>query len=224
MLTSLFTSTSSNIELSSILICTLVSLVLGIIVAITHRLTSKYNKNFLITLAVLPVLVQTVMIMVNGNLGTSVAILGAFGLVRFRSLPGTSKEILSVFFAMAIGLATGMGHIGFAALMTLIVAIAIIILSKVPVFGATKSTKILKITIPEDLDYTAVFDDIFAKYLTSSKLEKAKTTDMGSLFDLNYSVTLKNDINEKEFIDAIREKNGNLRVILSENLTNEAEI
>ena len=224
MLTSLFTSTSSNIELSSILICTLVSLVLGIIVAITHRLTSKYNKNFLITLAVLPVLVQTVMIMVNGNLGTSVAILGAFGLVRFRSLPGTSKEILSVFFAMAIGLATGMGHVGFAALMTLIVAIAIIVLSKVPVFGTTKSTKILKITIPEDLDYTAVFDDVFAKYLTSSKLEKAKTTDMGSLFDLNYSVTLKTDINEKEFIDAIREKNGNLRVILSENLTNEAEI
>ena len=224
MLTNLFTNNASSVELSSLLICTLVSIVLGVIVAITHRLTSKYNRNFLITLAILPVLVQSVMIMVNGNLGTSVAILGAFSLVRFRSLPGTSKEILSVFFAMAIGLATGMGYIGFAAIMTVIVALAIIILSKVPVFGAIKPIKNLRITIPEDLDYTAVFDEIFSKYLVSSRLEKAKTTDMGSLFDLNYSVIMKSDTNEKEFIDAIREKNGNLRVILSDNLTNEAEI
>lgn len=224
MLTSLFSDATSNIDLVSILICTIVSLALGIVVAVTHRITSKYNKNFLITLAILPVLVQSVMLMVNGNLGTSVAILGAFGLVRFRSLPGTSKEILSVFFAMAIGLATGMGHIGFAALMTVFVALMLIILSKVPVFGAVQPTKLLKITIPEDLDYTSVFDDIFAKYLNSSTLEKAKTTDMGSLFDLNYSVVLKTDTNEKEFIDAIREKNGNLRVILSNPMTCEAEL
>ena len=224
MLNSILTGASSNIEISSILICTLVSLVLGVIVAITHRLTSKYNKNFLITLAILPVLVQSVMLMVNGNLGTSVAILGAFGLVRFRSLPGTSKEILSVFFAMAIGLATGMGHIGFAAIMTAIVALAIIFLSKVPIFSLAKPTRILKVTIPEDLDYTTIFDEIFDKYLTSHRLEKAKTTDMGSLFDLNYQVVLKSDTNEKEFIDAIREKNGNLRVVLSGNFTNEAEI
>lgn len=224
MLTSLFTSTASSVDISSILICTLVSLILGVVVAVTHRLTSKCTQNFLITLAVLPVLVQTVMIMVNGNLGTSVAILGAFGLVRFRSLPGTSKEILSVFFAMAVGLATGMGHIGFAALMTVIVALVIVFLSKVPVFAIAKTAKNLKITIPEDLDYTTVFDDIFSEYLISYQLEKAKTTDMGSLFDLNYSVTLKPSINEKEFIDAIRERNGNLRVILSGNLTNEAEI
>lgn len=224
MLTSLFTNTTSSIDITSILICTIVSLLLGIIVAVTHRFTSKYNKNFLITLAILPVLVQSVMIMVNGNLGTSVAILGAFGLVRFRSLPGTSKEILSVFFAMAIGLATGMGHIGFATIMTIAVAIMIITLSKLPIFGVTKPIKLLKITIPEDLDYTTVFDDIFAKYLNSFELEKAKTTDMGSLFDLNYNVTLKSGTNEKELIDAIREKNGNLRVILSSPMVGEAEI
>lgn len=224
MLTSLFTSTASNIELSTILLCTLVSLILGLIVAFTHMFTSRYNKNFLITLAVLPVLVEVVMLMVNGNLGTSVAILGAFGLIRFRSVPGTSKEILSVFFAMAIGLATGMGHIWFAVIMTVIVAAAIIILSKVPVFGSTKSTQILKITIPEDLDYTSVFDEIFAKYLATYEIEKARTTDMGSLFDLNYRVVLKPGVNEKEFIDAIRERNGNLRVVLSSAIANEAEI
>lgn len=224
MLNSLFTNSTSSIELSSILLCTVVSLILGIAVALTHMFTSKYNKNFLVTLAILPVLVQVVMIMVNGNLGTSVAILGAFGLIRFRSVPGTSKEILSVFFAMAIGLATGMGQVGFAIIMTIIVALAIIAFSKLPLFGRSASTQVLKITIPEDLDYTTIFDEIFARYLSSVKLEKAKTTDMGSLFDLSYQVVLKPDTNEKEFIDAIRERNGNLRVILSTPITNEAEI
>lgn len=224
MLTSLFTESTTNIELSSILLCTIASLGLGLIVAFTHMLTSRHNKNFLITLAVLPVLVEVVMLMVNGNLGTSVAILGAFSLVRFRSLPGTSKEILSVFFAMAIGLATGMGQLGFAAIMTVIVAAAIILLSKVPVFGLTQPTKVLKITIPEDLDYTTVFDEVFEKYLSKFELEKSRTTDMGSLFDLNYRVVLKSGTNEKEFIDAIRERNGNLRVILSIPVLAEAEI
>lgn len=223
MLTSLFTE-STNIELSSILLCTIASLGLGLVVAFTHMLTSKHNKNFLITIAVLPVLVQVVMLMVNGNLGTSVAILGAFGLVRFRSIPGTSKEILSVFFAMAIGLATGMGQLGFATIMTFIVAAAIIILSKVPVFGLTNPAQILKITIPEDLDYTTVFDEIFERYLAKFELEKSRTTDMGSLFDLNYRVILKPNTNEKEFIDAVRERNGNLRVVLSTPVLAEAEI
>lgn len=224
MLTSLLTESTTNIELSSILLCTLASLVLGLIVAFTHKLTSRHNKNFLVTLAVLPVLVEVVMLMVNGNLGTSVAILGAFSLVRFRSLPGTSKEILSVFFAMAIGLATGMGQLGFATITTLIVAATIIFLSKVPILGLTKPAKILKITIPEDLDYTTVFDEIFEKYLSKFELEKSRTTDMGSLFDLNYRVILKSGVNEKKFIDAIRERNGNLRVILSSPILAEAEI
>ncbi len=224
MLNSLFSETSSPIELSSIIICALVALALGLVVAFSHMFTSKYNKNFLITLAVLPVLVQVVMIMVNGNLGTSVAILGAFGLVRFRSMPGTSKEILSVFFAMAVGLATGMGYVGFATLLTIIVAAAIIILSKVPIFSlGMKPTQALRVTIPEDMDYTTMFDEIFDKYTRDHELEKAKTTNMGSLFDLNYIVTLKPGVNEKEFIDAIREKNGNLKVVLSHTLS-ESEI
>lgn len=224
MLTSLFNNVSSNIDLASILLCTVVSLILGIVVAFTHALTSKSSKNFLVTLSVLPILVEVVMLMVNGNLGTSVAILGAFGLIRFRSVPGTSKEILSVFFAMAVGLATGMGHIWFAVIMTVIVAVAIIVLSKIPIFGLAKPAQILKITIPEDLDYTTAFDEVFTQYLSSYELQKARTTDMGSLFDLNYQVVLKSDTNEKEFVDAVRERNGNLRVILSSPMLNEAEI
>ena len=218
MLKSLFNSTSSSVELWAILVCTLVSIILGVIVAYTHKKTSKYSKNFLITLAILPVLVQTVMIMVNGNLGTSIAIVGAFSLVRFRSLPGTSKEILSVFFAMAIGLATGMGHIFFASIMTVIVSVSIILFNKLKLFDLNPNTKMLKILIPENLDYTNMFDDIFKKFVKEYKLEKVKMTNMGSLFELSYRITFKNDINEKEFIDEIRIRNGNLKIILSHEL------
>ena len=218
MLKSLFNSTSSSVELWAILVCTLVSIILGVIVAYTHKKTSKYSKNFLITLAILPVLVQTVMIMVNGNLGTSIAIVGAFSLVRFRSLPGTSKEILSVFFAMAIGLATGMGHIFFASIMTIIVSVSIILLNKLKLFDLNPNTKMLKILIPENLDYTNMFDDIFKKFVKEFKLERVKMTNMGSLFELSYRITFKNDINEKEFIDEIRIRNGNLKIILSHEL------
>lgn len=218
MLKSLFNSTSSSVELWAILVCTLVSIILGVIVAYTHKKTSKYSKNFLITLAILPVLVQTVLIMVNGNLGTSVAIVGAFSLVRFRSIPGTSKEILSVFFAMAIGLATGMGHVFFACIMTILVSLAIILFNKTKFFDLNPNTKMLKIVIPENLDYTNMFDDIFDKFVKEKKLEKVKMTNMGSLFELSYRITFKNDINEKEFIDELRVRNGNLKIILSHEL------
>ena len=215
MLKSLFSNTTSQIELSSILICTLVSLVLGMVIAYTHKKTSKYSKNFLVTLSILPALVQTVMIMVNGNLGTSVAILGAFGLVRFRSIPGTSKEILSVFFAMAIGLATGMGQIFYAIIFTIILSIVIFLLHYIKIFDVDEKERVLRIVIPEDLDYTTVFQKTFDKYLKDAKLEQVKTVNMGSLFDLSYRVVLNKNVNEKKFLDEIRMKNGNLKVILS---------
>ena len=155
------------------------------------------------------------MIMVNGNLGTSVAIVGAFSLVRFRSIPGTSKEILSVFFAMAIGLATGMGHVFFASLMTIIVSLALFLFSYIKLFDKNNKERILRIAIPENLDYTNMFNDIFDKYTKKIELTQVKTTNMGSLFDLSYNIILKSDINEKEFIDELRVKNGNLKITLS---------
>ena len=159
-----------------------------------------------------------VIIMVNGNLGTSVAIVGAFSLVRFRSLPGTSKEILSVFFAMTIGLATGMGHIFFASLITVIVSLVIFIFSKIKLFDVDSNTKILKILVPENLDYTDMFDEIFNKYVKEYKLQLVKTMNMGSLFELHYVITLKSNINEKKFIDELRVRNGNLKIMLSHEL------
>lgn len=215
MFSSIFTETTISVELSEILVCSIASVILGLIVALTHKYTSKYNKNFLITVTVLPLLVATVILLVNGNLGTSIATLGAFSLVRFRSLPGTSKEILSVFFSMTIGLALGMGHLALAVLITFIGCVALILFAKVNLFDKKKEEKILRITIPENLDYTTVFDDIFSKYTKNVELQQVKTTNMGSMFDLHYRVTLNKNSNEKEFIDDLRVRNGNLKIMLS---------
>lgn len=151
--------------------------------------------------------------MVNGNLGTSVAILGAFGLVRFRSVPGTSKEITSVFFAMAIGLATGMGYITFAVMVTIIIGALLLILTKSSFGEAGANMRSVKITIPETLDYTEVFDDLFEKYTKTAILDKVKTTNLGSMFELQYDVELKDNKQEKAFIDELRCRNGNLTIV-----------
>ena len=219
MLESILNSTT-ELSIENLLICSSVSIILGLIISIVHRYTSKYTKNFLITLAVLPILVQSIILMVSGNLGTSIAIVGAFGLVRFRSLPGTSKEILSVFFAMTIGLATGMGQLVFASIITVIVSVVLIILSKSKFGTKRTSIKLLKITMPDNLDYTEVFDDIFINYVKNYTVESVKTVNLGSLFEITYLIDLKKDINEKKFIDEIRCRNGNLKIILTHPIDN----
>lgn len=215
MFNTIFNSTAAGLDVGTMLICAGVGIVLGIIIALVHKFTSRCSKDFLITLATLPVLVAVVMIMINGSLGTSIAILGAFSLVRFRSIPGSAKELLSVFFAMAIGLALGMGHVFFASVFTAIVSIMILVFNKLPMFSGGKTDQILKVTIPEDLDYTNAFKNEFEKYTTRHKLMKSKTINMGSLYKLTYLVSLKGNVNEKEFLDAIRTKNCNLQVLLS---------
>lgn len=219
MLKSIFDSTSStSIDVGSLLICFLVSIILGFMIAMVHRGTAKSSKNFLITVCLLPILVQSVMLMVNGNLGTSIAIMGAFSLVRFRSIPGTSREIIIVFFAMAVGLATGIGQIWFAVILTILGSGMIILFNKIRLFE--NSEKVLKVLIPENLDYEEVFDDIFFEYTNKINLIKSKTTNMGSMFELTYSVVLKDNVKEKDFIDKIRMRNGNLKVILSSDIDN----
>ena len=205
----------SSLTLVNFIICILASFVLGLIVALVHSRTTKTSRNFVSTLAILPTLVSIVILLVNGNLGTGVAVASAFSLIRFRSVPGNSKEILSVFFAMAIGLAVGTGYIGFAIMFTLFTSFIIVVLDKIH-FGEDKTnTKILKIVIPENLDYTNCFDDLLDDYTNENKLIVSKTTNMGSMFELTYNVVLKNNINEKEFIDKIRVRNGNLKVSLT---------
>lgn len=205
----------SGLGVMNFSICVVTSIILGFIVAYLHMKTTRSNQNFINTLVILPVLVTVVILLVNGNLGTSVAVVGAFSLVRFRSIPGNSKEILDVFFAMAIGLAVGTGYIAFAIIFTLITSVLSLMLYKFK-FGINKSKeRILKISIPEDLDYENVFEDIFKKYTDEVVLQQAKTINMGSMFELTYLVNLKSDISQKELIDDIRVKNGNLKVVLT---------
>ncbi len=215
MLTSIYSNSTGNIELWEIAVCSATAIILGFIIALTHMKTSKYSKNFLVTLIVLPILVNAVIIMVNGNLGTSVAIVGAFSLVRFRSIPGTSKEILSVFFAMTVGLSLGMGHIFFACLVTAFTSISIVLFSKINFFEVGNQERILKVTVPENLDYTNMFEDIFKEYTKQVQLESVKTTNMGSLFELHYRLVFDRSKNEKEFLDELRVKNGNLKISFS---------
>lgn len=215
MFNSIFDSATTGLSITTGLICAAVALVLGVVIAITHMKTSQTTKGFLTTLATLPLLVMAVMIMINGNLGTSIAILGAFSLIRFRSIQGQAKDLLSVFFAMMVGLACGMGHILFAAVITVIAVIAILIFSYTNFLEPNQKQRVLKIVVPEDLDYEEVFDEIFAKYTSRAKLIRMKTMNMGSLYKLTYDVTMKNGVKEKDFLDEIRVKNCNLKVLLS---------
>ena len=203
---------TENFSIEIFLICMLCSLVLGAIIAWIH---SKYNyssKGFIITIALLPALVQMVIMLVNGNLGTGVAVMGAFSLVRFRSIPGSAKEISSVFFAMAIGLATGTGYM-FAAVLFVIIVGGVNVIYNVTNFGEPKQKeKTLKITIPEGLNYSGIFDDLFDKFTIKNELIQVKTANMGSLYKLEYLIKLKEPHQEKEFIDELRCRNGNLEI------------
>ena len=215
MLTSILENTATtSLSISQMALCTVGSLVLGLIISLCYIYCSeKHSKSFVITLAALPVLVQAVIMMVNGNLGTGVAIMGAFSLIRFRSVAGSAKEIGAVFFAMTVGLATGMGYIGFAFIVTAVVSLLFILLNKIGYGENNAADKHLKITIPENLNYRGLFDDLFEQYLTSCSLEKVKTTNLGSMFEVSYEVKFKDENAEKDFIDAVRVRNGNLPIV-----------
>lgn len=188
------------------------SLAIGMFLALIYD-RKLCSRSFLVTLALLPAVVCVVIMMVNGNVGAGVAVAGAFSLVRFRSVPGTAREIATLFLAMAAGLICGMGYLGFALLFSLILGLVMYGLNHFA-FPQKHPQKILRITIPEDLNYSDVFDDIFTSYTSTYNLVSVKTSNMGSLFKLQYHVTLKDDTTEKAFIDALRCRNGNLEIAL----------
>ena len=209
------------ISVTDFLLCLVCSLVLGLVMAFAYMYRTRYTKSFVVTLALLPAVVCVVIMLVNGNMGTGVAVAGAFSLVRFRSVPGTAKEICTLFFAMGAGLIAGMGYLGFAVLFTLVMC-AVFVLYNCLDFGAKKNAATFKtftITIPEDLDYSGVFDDIFAEFTRSHDLVRVKTTNMGSMFRLTYNVELRDAAKEKEMIDKIRCRNGNLEIAVSKQET-----
>lgn len=207
-------SAMTTVTSAGFLWCTVASIVLGLVCALIYMYKHNYSKNFVVTLALLPVIVQMVITLVNGNLGAGVAVMGVFNLVRFRSIPGSAKDIGSVFLAMAIGLATGMGYIGVAAILTVVVGIFNIIYVTTP-FGTPRAPKKqLKITVPEDLEFEGVFDEVLGNYTATYELQNVSTSNMGSLYQLEYSVSMKDDGLEKRMIDELRCLNGNLKIML----------
>lgn len=220
------TSTSSVISVSDFLACVAVSLLIGLLLAVAYMYKNRYTKSFLVTLAMLPAVVCVVIMMVNGNVGAGVAVAGAFSLVRFRSVPGTAKEIGAIFLAMSTGLIAGMGYLGYAVLFAVVLS-AVTILYNGFDLGSRKNGekyKVLHITVPEDLDYTGAFDEILDKYTSSHELVQVKTTNMGSLFRLTYNLVLSNAEAEKELIDKLRCRNGNLEISVSRKETVTCEL
>lgn len=199
----------------SLLLCTAVSLVLGLGCAGLYLYKNHGSKGFIVTLALIPVIVQMIILLVNGNLGTGVAVMGAFGLVRFRSLPGGAREIGAIFMAMAVGLATGTGYLGVAVLFVVVVGAAQLVLVTAPLGEGNERERSLKITVPETLEYESAFDDILAAYTDTAKLESVKTSGMGSVFELKYQVRLRGGKSSKAFLDELRCRNGNLPIQLA---------
>jgi hypothetical protein len=203
---------TDTFTVGSYLLCTLTALALGGLIAITAGRNAGGRKSFLISLVLLPAIVETIIMLVNGNIGTGLAVAGSFSLVRFRSAPGKAGDIVSIFLAVAVGLAAAVGYLGIAALFTVIICAAMLALNAVRLRNDPARMRMLRITVPESLDYYGAFDDLFEKYAVSSSLVSAKTANMGSLYRLTYDLELRSDADQKKFIDELRCRNGNLEI------------
>ncbi len=209
--------TATSISMVSFFLCVLCALAAGIILAAAYTVKTRYTQSFVATLAILPAIVCVVIMMVNGNIGAGVAVAGAFSLVRFRSAPGTAKEIGAIFIAMGVGLVAGMGYLALTILCAILFAAISVAFSQLG-FGLEKKSRLYKtlhITIPEDLDYTGIFEDLLEEYTSDYELLRVKTTNLGSLFKLTYRVTMKAEKKEKDLIDQLRCRNGNLEIMIS---------
>ncbi|MDD6023847.1 MAG: DUF4956 domain-containing protein [Oscillospiraceae bacterium] len=194
-------------------LCTAAALILGLLTALCFSFRARFSKSFILTLAILPAIVQVIIMMVSGSIGAGVAVAGTFSLVRFRSEAGTAQQISAVFLSVALGIILGMGYILVAVIFFVIIALFFLLLTFVGI-GENKSVqRDLRITIPESLDYEGVFDDLFNTYTVSHRLDRVKTTNMGTLYELRYTIVLKNEASIKEFLDALRTRNGNLTII-----------
>ena len=211
------TDMTRTIGVEDFLLCVGASLLIGLILVLGYKFHTRYSKSYIMTLALLPAIVCVVIMMVNGNIGTGLAVAGAFSIIRFRSVPGSAKEVTILFLAMGTGLLTGMGYIGFGFVFAVVMS-AVIALYNCLDFGTKKNAllyKTIRITIPEDLDYSHVFDDVLEKYTDAYELVRVKSFNMGSMFRVTYNLTMKKDANEKEMLDTLRCRNGNLEISIS---------
>lgn len=211
--------TESTIGVGKYCLCLCFSIIMGIIYLIAYKIRNKTSKTMESALVILPPIISTLIIMVNGNLGVGVAVAGAFSLVRFRSAQGSAKDICLIFMTMCTGLIVGVGYLGYAFIFTVTMSVLVIVVNFIIFQNKNeRSKKILKITIPEDLDYTNVFDEILKKYTSKYELINFKTTNLGSLFKLTYQVYLNDIKKEKEMVDELRIRNGNLEIVINNDI------
>ena len=213
---------TNRLSVGIYVICTLFALLCGAIVALSSLVKSRTSKSFFTSLILLPAIVQTVIVIVNGNIGTGIAVMGAFSLIRFRSVPGKAKDIVALFTAMAAGLICSSGYVGIALLFTILISLVTVAVTLIPL--RNEKSMDLKITIPESLNFKDAFDDVFRSYTKSCVLTKTKTVNMGSLYKLEYKVILKSSEQTKEFIDELRTRNGNLEIMICSSADNEDEL
>ncbi|MBS6601645.1 MAG: DUF4956 domain-containing protein [Clostridium sp.] len=218
MLDTILTSTTGeSLTLANTLIIIGASIILGLIISISYMKTSKeevVTSGFAVTLIMLPAIISIIILLVGNNVARAFSLAGAFSIIRFRSEPKDPKDISYIFFTLAVGLSAGMGYVGYAVLFTIILCLIMFILKFINYGEADKSFFELRITIPENLNYENVFDDVLKKYTSSWMFKKVKTKEFGSLFEITYTVVMKNE-NQKKFIDELRCRNGNLGVVLS---------
>lgn len=211
MLTSVI---DTPLTLPTLLLVLLTAVVLGLLTALVFTFRCRHTASFALTLTLLPMAVAVIILLVNGNIGTGVAVAGAFALVRFRSVPGTAREIAAIFIEMALGLCLGLGYIGLAVIFFALTAIITLLLTAMR-FGAPSATvKQMKITLPENVDYETLFDDVFEQYRVRADLQRIRTTNMGTLFELTYLLTFPAPQVPKAFIDELRIRNGNLNIVI----------
>ena len=217
MFESLYASTgTTSIELAPLMVSVMVSLALGFVLALAYCFRSRHTKSFVMTLAILPAIVCVVIAMVNGNVGAGVAVAGAFSLVRFRSAPGSARDIAFIFLAMCVGLVAGMGYMVCAAVVTAVMCVVVLAYQAISVGPLGESAdRSIRITVPEDLDFSDLFDDILGKYTTYHELVTVKTTNMGSLYRLVYNVGMRDVSKQRDLIDELRCRNGNLEIAIS---------
>ena len=214
----LLANTSADLTFIQSLITMAVALVLGGLIAFTYYKTQSeeyYQRSLAITLCMLPIILSVIILFIGSNIARAFSLAGTLSIIRFRSAPGDAKDIGFIFFDIAAGLACGVGLYGYGALFVIILCTAIILLEKCKTFEKKTTNKTLKILIPEDLNYEGTFDEVLETYTKKHSLTKIKTTDLGSLFELCYNVVMKDDVNEQEFLNELRCRNGNLSIILS---------
>ncbi len=229
MFDSIFSNPAIDVpmDLSKTLLCILVALLSGLVISIVYLLiTAKdsQSSNLALSLVILPVIISVVILLIGSNIARAFSMAGVFALVRFRSVPGDSKDISFVFMTVAAGLSSGTGFIAFGGAVTLLLCLTLFLLSKLG-FGVAKSTeKRLRVTIPEDMNYQGAFDDVFEKYTSKCKLQKVRTSNLGTLFELTYHMNMKDEKSEKEFMDELRSRNGNLNIMIYTKESNEIQL